>query len=360
METNYYNLLLLAALIAGQHPTARATISIPIHPLNYKTMKTTIDSMPVTHQYTTVNGIRYHYAEAGKGPLVVLLHGFPELWYSWRYQLTALAQAGYHAVAPDLRGFGGSEVTPRTRDYSLFQHARDVKALIDQIGGGQVVLVGHDWGANLMWLMAQLYPETVRAVAALSIPFYPEPRDPAVIRQKWSSVFTNFERKGIVEAEFESDPEGFFNRFFYGLSGDAPEGTVEKLYTKTTPDDRLLTSLPLATTLPAWLSRPDLEYYVTAYKKTGITGALGFYRNTDADYPGLKEAYKKGIRQPALFIGGAKEAAVKFGSTEPMMLALPNLREVIILEGCGHWIQQERPQELNAALIRFINQEWHR
>ncbi|ANH83808.1 hypothetical protein A8C56_08965 [Niabella ginsenosidivorans] len=320
-------------------------------------MNTANDSTQITHQYITVNGIRYHYAEAGKGPLVVLLHGFPELWYSWRHQLTALAQAGYHAVAPDLRGFGASEVTSLVADYSLFQHACDVKALIDHIGDGKAVLAGHDWGANLVWLMAQLYPETVSAVAALSIPFYPEPRDPAVIRRQWPSVFTNFERKGIVEAEFEKKPEGFFKGFFYGLSGNAPEGTIEKLYTKTTPDDRLLTSLPTTDALPAWLSQPDLDYYVNAYKKTGMSSALGFYRNTDADYPRLKEVYKKDIQQPVLFIGGAKEAAVRFGSTEPMKQVLPNLRKIILLEGCGHWIQQERPQELNTALIRFLNQE---
>lgn len=311
----------------------------------------------LTHQYITVNGIKYHYAEAGKGPLVVLLHGFPELWYSWRDQLTALAKAGYHAVAPDLRGFGASEVTSNVKDYSLFQHARDVKALIDHIGDKQAVVVGHDWGANLMWLMAQLYPETVRAAVSLSIPFYPEPRDPAMIRQKWSSVFTNFERKGIVEEEFEKDPELFFKLFFFGLSGDAPDGTIEKLYMKTTPEDRLLTSFPSTDHLPGWLSQEELDYYVNAYKKTGISGALGFYRNTDEDYPEMKEVYKKGIHQPVLFIGGAKEAAVKFGSTEPMKNALPNLRKIIILEGCGHWIQQERTQEMNAALIDFLDKE---
>ncbi|MEZ2442326.1 alpha/beta fold hydrolase [Chitinophaga sp. RCC_12] len=321
-----------------------------------RTMKNT-DSIKLTHQYITVNGIKYHYAEAGKGPLVILLHGFPELWYSWRQQLSALAQAGYHAVAPDLRGFGESEVTTDERDYSLIQHARDVKALIDHIGADKVVIVGHDWGANLMWTMAQLYPNTVSAVVALSIPFYPEPRDPAMIRKKWSSVFTNFEKKGIVETEFEKNPERFFKLFFYALSGDAPDGTIEKLYLKTTPNDRLMTSFPPTDHLPAWLSKEDLDYYVNAYKKTGITGALGFYRNTDEDYPKLKKIYKRGITQPVLFIGGAKEAAIKFGSTEQMKNSLPNLRKVILLENCGHWVQQERAQEVNNALIEFLKQE---
>jgi predicted alpha/beta-fold hydrolase len=168
---------------------------------NTMTATDTIDAVAITHHFATVNGIKYHYAEAGKGPLVVMLHGFPELWYSWRHQLAALANAGYHAVAPDLRGFGGSEVTSAVKDYSLLQHASDVKALIDQLGAKEVVIIGHDWGANLMWIMPMLYPETVKAVVSLSIPFYPAPRDPAEIRKKWSSVFTNFEKKGVVEAE---------------------------------------------------------------------------------------------------------------------------------------------------------------
>jgi len=316
-----------------------------------------IDSAQITHQYAIINGIKYHYAEAGKGPLVILLHGFPELWYSWRHQLSALASAGYHAVAPDLRGFGESEVTPNVRDYSLLQHAQDVKALIDHIGAKEVVVAGHDWGANLMWTMPMLYPEIVKAVVSLSIPFYPEPRDPAEIRKKWSSVFTNFEKKGVIEAEFENEPERFFKSFFYALSGDAPQGTINKLFVQSTPDDKLIELFPQPDKLPAWLTKKDLDYYVNAYKRTGITGALNFYRNTDEDYPKLKELYKKGIKQPVLFIGGGEEAAVKFGSMEPMKGALPNLRKMLILPGCGHWLQQERSKEVNEALIEFLSQE---
>jgi pimeloyl-ACP methyl ester carboxylesterase len=319
-----------------------------------------IDSTEITHRYAMINGIRYHYTEAGRGPLVVMLHGFPELWYSWRHQLAALANAGYHAVAPDLRGFGESEVTPDVSDYSLLQHAKDVKALIDHIGAKDAVVAGHDWGANLMWTMPMLYPETIKAAISLSIPFYPEPRDPAEIRKKWASVFTNFEKKGVIEAEFEKEPELFFRLFFYGLSGDAPAGTLNKLYVQSTPKDRLIDLFPQTDELPSWLTQEDLDYYVNAYKKTGITGALNFYRNTDEDYPRLKELYKKGINQPVLFVGGGEEAAVKFGSTEPMKAALPGLKKIIILPGCGHWLQQERPGEVNAAIIEFLNREYDR
>jgi pimeloyl-ACP methyl ester carboxylesterase len=343
---------------SGYSSTSNNSNKISEQSISKKMEKKTevIDSVEIMHNYATVNGIKYHFAEAGKGPLVVMLHGFPELWYSWRHQLTALANAGYRAVAPDLRGFGESEITPNVRDYSLLQHAKDVKALIDHLGAKEAVVVGHDWGANLMWIMPMLYPETVKAAISLSIPFYPEPRDPAEIRKKWASVFTNFERMGVVEEEFNKDPERFFKGFFYGLSGDAPQGTINKLYVQSKPTDKLLDLFPQPEKLPIWLTQEDLNYYVNSYKKTGITGALNFYRNTDEDYPKLKEVYKRGIQQPVLFIGGGEEAAVKFGTVEPMKGAIPNLKKVIVLPGCGHWLQQERPAEVNAAIIEFLDQ----
>jgi pimeloyl-ACP methyl ester carboxylesterase len=142
--------------------------------------------------------------------------------------------------------------------------------------------------------------------------------------------------------------------FFYALSGNAPSGTIEKLYVQSSPADKLLDIFPDTPNLPSWLNQEDLNYYVNAYKQTGITPALNFYRNTDADYPRLKETYRKGIKQPVLFIGGGAEAAVKFGNTELMKTALPNFRKIIILPGCGHWLQQERPGEVNAAIIEFL------
>ena len=314
----------------------------------------------IIHQYPTINGIKYHYAETGKGPLVMMLHGAFELWYSWREQLTALAEAGYHAVAPDLRGFGESEATPDVRDYSLFQHARDVKALIDHIGAKDATVIGHDWGANLTWLMPLLYPETTKALAVLSIPFYPEPRDPEKMKNYFKDKFSfmgYFQKPGAAESEFEEDPERFFRLFLYGFSGDAPADTVNKLFASKPADAKLLDGFPEPSKLPSWLSQKDIDYYADAYKKSGLTGTLNFYRNVNEDYPLLKEAYKNKITQPVLFIGGGEEAAVKYGDLELMKKALPNLRNIIVLPGCGHYIQQERTEELNAALIDFLDRE---
>jgi pimeloyl-ACP methyl ester carboxylesterase len=310
-----------------------------------------------THHYAEI-GLRYHYVEAGEGPAVLLLHGFPELWYSWRHQLGALASAGYRAIAPDLRGFGESEVTAEVRDYSLLQHARDVMSLLDAIGVEQAVVAGHDWGANLTWLLGLAYPERVRAIVSLSIPFYPKPRDPEQMRA-WSEgkfdFMRYFQKPGAAEREFAEDPRKFFELFFYGLSGDAPEDTVDTLYLRKPPEAKLLDGFPKPAKLPAWLSEADLAYYVTAYERTGLTPALNFYRNVEQDYPGLKPHYERSLEQPVLFIGGAREAAVRFGNVEGMRAVLPNLRAIHILPDCGHWVQQERPGEVNAALLEFLS-----
>jgi pimeloyl-ACP methyl ester carboxylesterase len=317
----------------------------------------------VSHCRVHINGIRCHYAQAGAGPLVLLVHGFPELWYSYRHQLTALARAGYHAVAPDLRGFGESEVSPRVDDYALLNHMADMRALISALSADQVVLVGHDWGANLAWAMALRYPELVRAVVALSIPFYPEPRDPAEIKRFAAGNFNfleYFQKPGAAEAEFERDPRRFFRLLFYGLSGDAPAGTIDRLYRGKPADAKLLDDFPEPHELPAWLSERDLDYYVAAFKKTGIAAALGFYRNIERDYPELKLLYRQSLTLPALFIGGAEEAAVRFGSLEPMRRALPNLRNALVLPHSGHWLQQEQAQTVNRALVQFLDQELER
>jgi len=318
-------------------------------------------AVKIEHRHVQLEGIRYHYAEAGSGPLVLLLHGFPELWYSWRHQLVALAAAGYRAVAPDLRGFGESEVPEQVEAYSLLHHAADVRALIAACSSEGAVVVGHDWGANLAWCLALQSPELVRGVVGLSIPFYPEPRDPAEIRKFAAGRFNfveYFQRPGAVEAEFQRSPRRFLRAFLYGLSGDAPPGTLELLYLQKPADAQLLDGFPEPQTLPAWLSERDLDVYVSAFEKTGISGALGFYRNIDQDYPALRELYRGRLEQPAAFIGGEREAAVRLGSLEPMQHALPNLREVSILAGCGHWLQQERPAEVNRALLAFLRRDF--
>ncbi|MEO8179206.1 MAG: alpha/beta hydrolase [Deltaproteobacteria bacterium] len=315
--------------------------------------------MEIRHSHVQLEGIPYHYAEAGEGPLVLLIHGFPELWYSWRQQLPALASAGYRAVAPDLRGFGQSHVPDGVEAYGLLRHTSDVRALISALGAREAVLVGHDWGANLAWALALQHPDVVRAVVGLSIPFYPEPRDPAEIRRFSPGRFNfleYFQRPGAAEREFAQSPRRFLQAFLFGLSGDAPAGTVDRLYLQKPAEASLLEGFPEPRALPAWLSEGDLDYYVAAFERSGISGALGFYRSMDRDYAELRQIYQRPFAQPAFFIGGGLEASVRFGSLEPMQRAIHKLRGALIVQGCGHWLQQERPELINCALLQFLRE----
>jgi pimeloyl-ACP methyl ester carboxylesterase len=322
-----------------------------------KNYKETIEEVEICHKFTTINGIEYHYAEAGEGPLLMLIHGFPELWYSWRHQLTGLSKAGYRVVAPDLRGFGQTGSTENLRDYSLFNHVDDIKELINHLGEENAVIIGHNWGANIAWLMPLVYPDKTKALIALSIPYYPEPRNPEEIK-KWSqgkfSFPTYFEKRGAAEAEFEENPRQFFRKFFYGLSGDAPGDLIDTLFLKKPENAKLLDEFPDPRELPVWISDKDIDYYASTFSKKGLSYSLNFYRTAHIDYPRLKETYKGKINKPVLFIGGASEAAIKFGSVDPMKHSLPQLDKVVLLPNCGHWVQQERAVEVNNYIIDFL------
>jgi pimeloyl-ACP methyl ester carboxylesterase len=300
-----------------------------------------------------------HIAEAGAGPLVVLLHGFPELWYSWRHQLPVLAAAGYHAVAPDLRGYGESDIPEEDEGYALSNLAADVVGLLDALGAERAALVGHDWGANIGWACAELYPHRVAALVALSVPYRPRPPvPPSEVLRQFAPEKSNpsLYPLGVTEAELEADPRRALRRFLYALSGDAPPELVPNLFTGRTSGG-VLDSMPEPDNLPDWLGEGDLDHYAEAYARTGFWGALGLYRNQDRDWHAHAEIGTTGVRQPALFIGGRRDSAVLFGKFEPMEAAVPNLRRIVLLPNCGHWTQQERPLDVNAELLDFLQRE---
>jgi pimeloyl-ACP methyl ester carboxylesterase len=314
----------------------------------------------VTHRRLQANGIGMHLAEAGSGPLVVLLHGFPELWYSWRHQLPVLAAAGYHAVAPDLRGYGGSDASAADEGYAPSNLAADVVGLLDALGAEQAVLVGHDWGANVAWACAELFPERVAGLVALSVPYRPRPPAPPseVLRQfVGGDAPASPYPLGVTEAELEADPHRSMRLFLYALSGDAPTDLAPRLFKERTPSGRVLDRMPEPDELPGWLGEEDLDEYARAYAQTGFRAPLGVYRNQDRDWHEHPEIGTAGVRQPALFVGGRRDPAVLFGKLEPMEAAVANLRRIVLLPGCGHWTQQERPRDVNDELLDFLGRE---
>jgi pimeloyl-ACP methyl ester carboxylesterase len=315
--------------------------------------------MEITHRKINANGINLHVAEIGQGLPVVFLHGFPELWYSWRYQLPAVAAAGFHAVAPDLRGFGETDAPPEIEDYSMKKRIADVVGLLDALNARECTLVGHDHGANLAWACAQLYPERIASLIILSIPYKQRSDEPpSVALAKFpGNQFSAFQKPGVAEAELERDPRDALRRFFYALSGDAPPELVKSFFTPKPAPVGVLDGMPDPATLPAWLTESDLDYYAQEFSRTGFRGPLNLYRTMDMDWHELPQIGTTKVIQPTLFIGGKREGAILFGQFDPMISAVPRLRKIIFLEKCGHWIQQEYATEVNEAVLDFLKRE---
>jgi pimeloyl-ACP methyl ester carboxylesterase len=327
--------------------------------------------MQPTHRTIAANGIKLHVAEQGTGPLVVLCHGFPESWYSWRHQLTALAEAGYRAVAPDMRGYGESERPETIDQYTLLHLVGDMVGLVDALGEETAVIVGHDWGAPVAWHAALLRPDRFRAVAGLSVPFRARTpvRPTTVMPQDDRALFYQlyFQTPGVAEAELDRDPRLSIRRLMYGASGDVAADAGGAWLSRPVVGmvDRrtgLLAALPEPAVLPAWLSEGDLDAYAAAFARDGdrggFRGGLNWYRNIDRNWELLAPFAGARVTVPALYVAGERDLVVRFPGADKMLAALPtlvpDLRRHVTLPGCGHWTQQERPAEVNAALIAFL------
>ena len=309
----------------------------------------------IAHRTIETNGIKLHIAEQGEGPLVVLLHGFPESWYSWRHQLPALAEAGYHAVAPDVRGYGRTDAPEAIENYSMRNMTADIVGLLDALGEQTAVVVGHDWGSPIAWSCALLYPERFSALAMLSVPY--GPRAPAPPTQLFKQVFADnffymlyFQEPGVAEAELEADVRKSMRVFLHAVSGEAPEGALAPKQ----KDATFLEGMPEPERLPSWLTEADVDYFVGEFERTGFRGGLNRYRNMDRDWEELPQLAGAKIQQPSLFIAGERDPVAAFTNAAALNENVPNLRNVVMLPGCGHWTQQERPAEVNAALIEFL------
>ncbi|MFJ7072032.1 alpha/beta hydrolase [Streptomyces sp. NPDC098781] len=314
----------------------------------------------ITHRLVPAPAGRLHLAEQGTGPLVLLVHGFPECWYSWRHQLPALAAAGYRAVALDVRGYGRSSRPGPEDAYRMLELVADNVAVVDALGERSAVIVGHDWGANIAAASALLRPDVFRAVGLLSVPYTPPggPRPSEVFARMGGPeefYVSYFQQPGRAEAEIEPDVRGWLAGFYAALSADTMPAPGAPDPHFVTPGGTLRDRFP-AGRLPAWLDESDLDIYAGEFERTGMTGALNRYRNMDRDWTDLAAHAGAPVTQPSLFLGGALDASTTWlaDAIDSYPTTLPGLVSSHVLDDCGHWIQQERPKETNRLLLDWL------
>ncbi len=315
----------------------------------------------ITHRFVETNGIRMHIAERGKGPLVVLTHGFPELWYSWRYQMVALAKAGFHAVAPDQRGYGQTDRPDPIEAYDIFQLTGDIVGLVNALGEDRAAIIGHDWGSVVAYHCALFRPDLFPAVALLSVPFLPRVGGkipPTEIMKKiyGEEVFYQvyFQEPGKAEADMEADIRKTMLSTLFSLSGSAPpEKRWRYVYRKS---EKLLDTYFLPEKPPPWLTEKDISYFVHEFQRTGFRGGLNWYRNIDRGWASTPFLEGAKLLQPCLFIAGELDPVIRMyrKPLESLEMSVPNLKGKTILPGAGHWVNQERPEEVNHLLVQFL------
>jgi len=320
----------------------------------------------VAHRRIGANGIHLHFVEQGEGPLIVLCHGFPESWYSWRHQLPALSAAGFRAVAVDMRGYGQSDRPEAIDQYTLLHLVGDIVGLIDALGVQQAVIAGHDWGAAVAWHAALLRPDRFRAVIALSLPYLQRsPVAPTLVMpRRKDAVFylLYFQEPGVAEAELERDVRQTFLKMLGGgsVAGGPRERSVGGPVGMVPRDGGLLSGRPTPTTLPNWLTEADIDFYVHEFERTGFRGGLNWYRNIDRNWELLAPFEGAKVTVPALYMVGDRDLIMAFPGMDRVIANLannvPRLRGKFILADCGHWTQQERASEVNAAMIDFLRE----
>jgi pimeloyl-ACP methyl ester carboxylesterase len=312
----------------------------------------------VTERVIGTNGVQLRTLEAGRpgDPLVVLAHGFPELAYSWRHQIPALAAAGYHVLAPDQRGYGGSSRPDAVDDYTIAALTGDLIGLLDHAGAERAAFVGHDWGAIVTWNMPLLYPDRVAAVAGLSGPPVPRSRMPPTTA--WRNIFGDnffyilyFQEPGVADADLGRDPATTMRRALAGQPTREEVAAANQQPATVGYVERL----PEPEGLPPWLSQDELDYYIGEFSRTGFTGALNWYRCFDRNWELTANTPATTITVPSLFITGADDPVLSFTRTDRYKEVVSGPYRELIIDGAGHWIQQERPDEVNQALLDLLS-----
>jgi pimeloyl-ACP methyl ester carboxylesterase len=313
-----------------------------------------------TERLVETNGVRLRVVEAGDrgAPVVVLAHGFPELAYSWRHQIPALVQAGYHVLAPDQRGYGGSSRPDAIDAYNIRELTTDIVGLLDDVGAERAVWVGHDWGAPVAWTAPLLHSDRVAAVVGLSVP--PTPRSKAPPTEVWRRKFGEnffyilyFQAPGVADAELNAEPARFIRRIMGGAAAPGDHNAAMRMLAPG--PEGFINRLPDAEVLPDWISRDELDHYIGEFSRTGFTGGLNWYRNFDRNWEITAALVGTKISVPCLFIGGTTDPVLAFTPADRSAEVISGPYRQVMIEGAGHWLQQERPDEVNAILLEFLN-----
>jgi pimeloyl-ACP methyl ester carboxylesterase len=312
----------------------------------------------------STNGISLRAVVEGEGPLCILVHGWPESWYSFRHQIDPLVAAGYRVCVPDVRGYGGSDKPHTIEAYAMVEMVNDVAGLIDTLGERQAILIGHDWGAPIVWNTAIVHRDRVRAVAGLSVPHLGRGKAPLIdnLRRIYKDRFfyqLYFQEEGVAEAELEADVRTALRKVYFNASGDA---AAQRLTTGTfvakPADATMLDGLIDPDPFPAWLTEADIDYYTAEFERSGFRGPINRYRNSERDFHDLPQLSQEKITQPALFVAGTHDPVLNFVPgvrlSDLMDKWFTDLRGKVLIEGAGHWVQQEAAEATNRALLEFL------
>ncbi len=301
------------------------------------------------------NGVDLNVIDEGSGPPVLLAHGFPELAYSWRHQIPALVAAGYRVLAPDQRGYGGSSQPEAIEDYDIVSLTGDLVGILDDIGAEQAVFVGHDWGSMVVWQSALLHPDRVQGVVGMSVPFLPRGERPPIEAMRY--VFGDnffyilyFQEPGVADAELGGDAARTMRRLLAGMgtSGDPDAFAL---------DGRgFVDRIPEPDGLPSWLTQDELDHYSETFAATGFTGGLNWYRNFDRNWNLTPQLDGAKVTMPSLFIGGSADPVLVMSPPSVGAAFLTGHRGDVLVDGAGHWVQQESPAPVNEALIGFLDE----
>lgn len=313
------------------------------------------------HRVVAANGIRIHLVEQGEGPLVLMVHGFPESWYSWRHQLPVVAAAGYRAVAIDVRGYGRSSKPAAIDAYRMVELVADNLGVVEALGEDRAVIVGHDWGSPIAANSALLRPDVFSALVLLSVPYnargHTRPADAfRAMGGDEEFYISYFQEPGRAEAEIEQDVSGWLRGFYFSASGDGAGASSGGTIATVPRGSQMRDRFTVPDTMPAWLPEAEFDYYVGEFERTGFTGGLNRYRNVDRDWEDLAAWTDQPITVPSLFVGGDRDGPTIWGANAIARFdeTLPGLRGCHVLQGCGHWTQQERADEVNELLVAFL------